>query len=70
VKHKFKVIIEGAKSNFYEGFGETTRIGDRTVIYLSDEKGLEELVTDAANKNLSISVRPIDLEDVFFQAYR
>lgn len=67
VKHRFKVIIEGEKSDVYEHFGETARVGDRTIVYLSDEERLEELVTDVANENLSVSIRPIDLEDVFFK---
>lgn len=66
--HKFKVLLEGTKGvNEYRGYGEVLTIGDRVVVYLDDEERLRELILDVSRRDLTLSVRPIDLEDVFIK---
>ena len=51
----------------FDDFGKVTTVGDRTIIYLNDDKKLPDLVSTATNKGISITIRPIDLEDAFFK---
>jgi len=66
-KYKFKIVIEQECPQDYSSFGKSVQVGDRTILYIDNERKLSELAAEISRKGYTFSVRPIDLEDVFFE---
>lgn len=66
LKHTVKVVLEGIKGvGEFEGYGEVSTIGDRVVVYPDGDRRLKQLVAEATARDLTLTIQPVDLEDVF-----
>lgn len=68
LKYKFKVILKlkGEKeADKFTEYGEVSVIGDYSIVYPHTEEKLKQLVADVPKQKFSLTVQPIDIEDVF-----
>jgi ABC-2 type transport system ATP-binding protein len=64
VKERFRVVINGEFKRL-SSYGETARLGDRNIVYLTSQDEVINLLKDSLTMNLRAEASPVTLEDVF-----
>jgi ABC-2 type transport system ATP-binding protein len=64
VKERFRVVINGDFRQL-SSYGETARLGDRSIVYLKTQDEVIDLLKTSLKMNLRAEASPVTLEDVF-----
>jgi ABC-type multidrug transport system ATPase subunit len=64
VKERFRVVINGDFRQL-SSYGETARLGDRSIVYLKTQDEVIVLLKTCLKMNLRAEASPVTLEDVF-----
>lgn len=64
VKERFRVVINGELQRL-SSYGETARLGDRSIVYLKTQHEVIDLLRESLKMNLRAEASPVTLEDVF-----